>query len=495
MRNRRWFRPLAAALCLAMAMTVVPFTGEGARAVTKSEQPEQDTTLQNELKAAIKKLDIKGVADIKETMRLQTLGLVEEQKQEALFVIENMDKKTVRCGSYDIDNNSIPELFVLHNDKKLEVYDYSEDMLVDGKSIKPIFTMKNVAEVRTPADPKGSFTVKQIIGKQTVITICTYTPGSVKKGDVYSSTGPKKDFTEGIYYYNSLKKLKMSKPNMSRDRLYEQTDISILNPETCMRSIAFEGTDLAGSFIMRHDKEPDGNLPAYRVFGEVEKFYHFRTILGQEEAEDYDSLLDELLNPVNAYPAFIAILNDDPAFVVSDYTPADKDTPAYYTVDILGDDGSVENDFFCYVENVKGETHLTRLENVLPNGLIYDRLEISYGGDLLNKDTKDYISDHEELCYPGKKYLDKHKYSDIRTITVNYSDRTETLKTRYFVKFLTYTKHGRFSIRKDEKTIDVSEIEFDSKIVEILNPFSGNGYGFAEPFSELTWTAPENTPQ
>ncbi|MBQ7200161.1 MAG: hypothetical protein IJS24_02165, partial [Eubacterium sp.] len=95
MRNRRWLKPLAAALCLAMAMTVVPFTGDDARAVTESEQPEPNANLQNELKAAIKKLDMKGVNDIKETMQLENLGLVEERKQEFLFVVENMKKKTV----------------------------------------------------------------------------------------------------------------------------------------------------------------------------------------------------------------------------------------------------------------------------------------------------------------------------------------------------------------------------------------------------------------
>ena len=495
MRKRRWLRPLAATLCLAMAVTSVPFTGEVARAVTNSEQPEENATLRNELKGVVKKLDIKGVEDIKETMRIKNLGLVEERKQEFLFVIENMDKKTVRCGSCDLDNDGITELFVLHNDKELEVYDYSQDMLVDGKSIKPIFTMKNVVEVRSPADPDGSFTVKQIIGKRTVYTICNYTPGSVKKADVISSTGPKKAFTECIYNYKSLKKLPMREPNMSRDRLYEQTDISILNPETCTRSIAFGETDLAGTFIMRHDKEPDGSLPAYRVFGEVTGFYHFRTILGQEDARDYNSLLDELMNPVNVYPVFILILNDDPSLIVSDYTPADKDAPAHYTVYIKDDDGSISNYMQYYVENVKGETRVTRLEYVLSNSLINDRIEISYGGELLNKSTKDYISAHEELCYPGKEYLDKHKYPEIRTIKVNYPDRTEILKTRDFVKFLTYTKHGNFTIQKDDKTIDVSEIKFDNKIVEILNPYSGNGYGFAEPFSELTWTAPETPPQ
>ncbi len=490
MRNRRWLRPLAVALCLAMAMTSVPFTGEDTRAVTKSEQSEQNATLRNELKAAIKKLDINEVADIKETVQLENLGLVEKQKQEFLFFIENMDKKTARCGSCDIDNNRIPELFVLHNDKKLEVYDYSEDMLLDGKSVKPIFTMENAAEVRSPEDPDGSFTIKQTAGKQTIYTICTYTPGSVKKEEVFSSTGPKKPFTECVYNYKTLKKLKMSKPNMSRDRLYEQTGISILNPETCIRSITFEGTDLVGNFIMRHDTEPDVNLPAHRVFGEVEGFYHYRVILGQENAEDYNSLLDELRNPVNAYPAFREILNDNPLLVVSDCTPADKDIPAYYTVNIKDEDGNIsEHCFLYYVENVKGETRITRLENVESNSLIHDSLEISYGDDLLDKDTKDYISEREELCYPEKKYLDKHKYPEIRTITVNYPDRTEMLKTRYFVKFLTYTKHGRFTIQKDDETIDVSKIAFDNKIVEILNPYSGNGYGFAEPFSELTWTA------
>ena len=495
MRNRRWFRPLAAALCLAMAMTVVPFTRDDARAETKSEQPEQNATLQDELKAAIKKLDIKGVTDIKETMQLKNLGLVEERKQEFLFVVENMDKKSVVCGSCDIDGDLISELFVLHNNKKLDLYDYSEDMLLNGKSVKPIFTVKNVVEVRRPLDPDGSFTVMQKIGKQTVYTTFTYTPGSVTKADVFSTTGPKKDFTEGIFYYKSLKKIKMRYPNMSRDRLYEQTDVFILNPETCMRSIAFEGTELVGSFIMRHDKKPERNLPAYRVFGETKEIYHYCTILGQETAKDYDSLLDEFMNPVNAFPPFSAILNDNPSIVVSNYTPANKDIPAYYTADIIDDDGSISNSFLYYVESVNGENRLTRLENVLPNGLINDSLEISYGENLLDKDTKDYISYHEELCYPKKNYLDKHKYPDIRTITVKYPDRTEVLKTRYFVKYLPYTKHGRFTIQKDDETIDISEIEFDSKKVEILNPYSGNGYGFAEPFSELTWTAPENTPQ
>lgn len=495
MRNRRWLRPLTAALCLAMAMTVIPYTRDDVRAVTKSEQPEPNVTLQNELKAAIKKLDMKGVNDIKETMQLENLGLVEERKQEFLFVVENMKKKTVRCGSCDIDGDLITELFVLHNDKTLDVYDYSEDMLLDGKSVKPIFTMKNVAEVRRPADQDGSFSVKQIKGKRSIYTTCTYKPGSVKKDAVFSSTDPKNAFAEGIYYYKSLKKLKMRYPNMSRDRLYEQTDSFILNPETCIRSIAFEGTDLVGTFIMRHDIKPERNLPAYRVFGETNKIYHYCTILGQDKAGDYDSLLDKFMNPVNAFPAFSAILNDNPSIVVSNYTPADKDTPAYYTADIIDDDGSISNHFLFYIENIKGEARLTRIENVLSNGLVHDCLKILYGEDLLDKDTKDYISYHEELCYPKKNFLDKNKYPEIRTIKVNYPDRTEILKTRYFVKYLPYTKHGRFTIQKDDETIDISEIEFDSKKVEILNPYSGNGYGFAEPFSELTWTAPENTPQ
>ena len=470
MRKRVFARTIAIALCFLMGATTAPITVD-AQAAREVKQAENDTTAKENLKALVQKIEYNTFDDVKEAVRVETESICGEKGQEEVFAKETLagGTRSVTIKSYDTNKDGSPELFVLYKNKKLEVYEYTEKMVVNGKSVKPLLTMKNVREVRKGSTAKGTFFIKQTKGGKSTYTTCSYTAGSVKKGKTISAKKFKKQ-----------KKLKLEVPFMSRDWLYSRAQFAITDKNLAIKSATFgENENISdGRIIVRRDEDP--GMPRYRIFGEIYKEYDFRLVLGQDEEKDFNAFFKKHMSMSKHIPALHGILDDDPTYVVTGYTPANDNDNGYYSVALRDEDGS-EADYFMrfYTEKAGDDTRLERIEMVESTGLIPGRVLFYYGDAVWDFDGEAYTPGLDMECFPTEQFLNQTENLLLHTIKVAYPDRTAELKALSSVRFIPFTATGNFSFDMDGTTVKAPTFLFASKELSFLNPKTETGYGDA----------------
>ena len=276
---------------------------------------------------------------------------------------------------------------------------------------------------------------------------------------------------------------------MTRDQLYVKFYSYIIDKNLIVSDISVGENDDPGRFIMRKDDEAEAGQCQYKVFGEIFDKYDYRMVFGGDEKENFDRIFDEYGKMSNGIPVFKSILEDDPNYAVTGFTPANGKTNGYYTVQIKikGEDGVEENlPLLVYVETVGDETHICRLEGCDPSGAVLSYNELHYGDEAWNFDGETYTPGLEQECYPTEEYL-KQVGGDVHSMKVAYPDKTVEYKTLSSVKMIPYSATGTFNFDMNGKQVSMSKFKVDTEELAFLNPKTEKGFGDAP--TELTWKA------
>ncbi|MBO6108604.1 MAG: hypothetical protein J6P16_04265 [Eubacterium sp.] len=452
------------------------------------------------LKAIIKRADEKNVS---EPIRFQKLELGNSDIQMKAFVAKILfpANKKVKYGLCDINNDGMKELF-LFDGKKVDVYEYSEDMAnmvatKDGSvgSVGSKEAIDNVIETRVKSKKKATFTVKQKKGKLTSYTTYKFTFEIIKKGVTYSKKGKtykknnkkisKKAFNKYVKSYKKLKKIKKLTPYPFDGNMYTSTDFVYFTKDLYEVSTTEEDADFSSHLIVRHDANDKTN--PYKAFGEG--ISNFRVVFGADVEKDYNSFLNTHVSITKICAPLKSIMNGDGEYIVSGYEKQEAAKQGVYYINFNDPESEADFGYSVFVDESGNEPVLTTVQEIDSNGL-RNELYYIYKGAEAEIDGEMYTPGLDAEIYADDEYI-KATGEKVRTLAIDLAGTKTEAKACADSKFVLYSSTGTFTVPVNGKDVDVSKVKNDSDeyyaIDRVLNPDSGDAGGYGAPQAEVKW--------
>ena len=428
--------------------------------------------------------------------------LTTADNQEVIFAQTALRKKNknIKIGQLDLDGDDVSELFALYPNKDIEIYAHELEMLNnDLYHVKPIMNLKKVKELRAK-EGKSSFTIKQGSKKKTTYTVLKYTWPKLKKKATYTVKGKKikkgkkklskKAFKKFLKSYKKMTKVSFAKPASGvnpaldpTDYLYASSTQYVLakNPGNVA-----PGEFIPDTLIIRYDA---GDAYPYKAFGDSNGAVRY--LLGRDLEADWKGLRDEKMTLANICDLMDLVYKGADILVTEGTPEAGTNYKVYNVAFDYGDGTEGDTSYKITVDESGVAPRFISVVETMSIGVISERYDFYYG-DKAEYDGQMYDPLLSKEAYGDEEYAKTVGYK-VRTLTVNIEGTKRVNKALNSVRFIPYSKTGKFSAVVEGKEIaDVSTLQPESHehymFEQMINPDTGD-FGYGEPTGELTWTA------